>query len=132
MNQGLTLSLATLLALVTLTACSNDDRTTTSDPTASDDWVAEGQTSTPPGEDILGDGVVPDYSLEDTVHDDYTHAQTDLHDDMSQLEDDMSYVGELEIGIPFDEMVENGKIHDTDGILTDGENAQHDDFIRHK
>lgn len=126
MNKHMILPLATLMVALSFTGCRSDDTTTTSDPTTADDGVVEGQTATPPGEDILGDGVVPDYSLDGTVQNDLTHMEDDVRDDLSHAEGDMT------LGIPFDDMVENGQVHDTDGILTDGENAKHDDFIRYE
>lgn len=58
--------------------------------------------------DTDGDGILDD--LEDGMND----LKNDMEDGMKDLENS---------GASYDQMVRNGSIHDTDGILTDGENA---------
>lgn len=58
--------------------------------------------------DTDGDGILDD--LEDGVN--------DLQNDLEQGMDDLA-----DSGASYDQMVRNGSVHDTDGILTDGENA---------
>lgn len=64
----------------------------------------EDNTTERPEEDILGDGVTPDM---------------DMDMDEDSLMDD-----EFDVGVPYDEMLDNGYVHDTDGDLTDGENSK--------
>lgn len=61
-----------------------------------------------PSTDTDGDGILDD--LEDGMDD----LKNDVEDGMKDLEDS---------GASYDQMVRNGSVHDTDGILTDGENA---------
>ena len=61
-----------------------------------------------PSADTDGDGILDD--LEDGMND----LEDGLEDGMKDLEDS---------GASYDQMVRNGSVHDTDGILTDGENA---------
>ena len=58
--------------------------------------------------DTDGDGILDD--LEDGMND----LKNDMEDGMKDLENS---------GASYDQMVRNGSVHDTDGILTDGENA---------
>ena len=58
--------------------------------------------------DTDGDGILDD--LEVGMND----LKNDMEDGMKDLENS---------GASYDQMVRNGSIHDTDGILTDGENA---------
>lgn len=102
-----------LVAILALTGCSREDSTEdyqTMEPDTS------GNASPFPQQEILGDDTVTDYSLDSHMNQTY-----DQHQDE-----------QLEFGIPFDEMLENAYVHDTDGNLNDGENAKHDDFLHYE
>ena len=116
------LILITTLALVfSLSACGNDDplpdtndpdtgtmepTPDTTDPLTPDSTMDDGYTISPPNQDILGDGTMPN----------------------SAPYDSYGMSGDDSIGVPYSQMLENANVHDSDGILTDGENSQSDLF----
>ena len=65
-----------------------------------------------PSADTDGDGILDD--LEDGLEDGMNDLEDGLKDGMDDLENS---------GASYDQMVRNGSVRDTDGILTDGENA---------
>lgn len=127
MKRKLALLLVSGLLAFALVGCGGDDKdagTTdgtdgmltdqTDDPMQGQDDAdryqddgTEGMDDTP-STDTNGDGILDD--LEDGMDD----LKNDVEDGMKDLEDS---------GASYDQMVRNGSVHDTDGILTDGENA---------
>ena len=127
MKRKFALLLVSGLLAVTLAGCGGDDKdagTTdgtdgmltdqTDDPMQGQDDAdryqddgTDGMDDTP-STDTNGDGILDD--LEDGMDD----LKNDVEDGMKDLEDS---------GASYDQMVRNGSVHDTDGILTDGENA---------
>lgn len=127
MKRKFALLLISGLLAVTLAGCGGDDKdagTTdgtdgmltdqTDDPMQGQDDAdryqddgTDGMDDTP-STDTNGDGILDD--LEDGMDD----LKNDVEDGMKDLEDS---------GASYDQMVRNGSVHDTDGILTDGENA---------
>ena len=125
MRRRFALLLISGLLAFTLAGCGGDDKDTgTTDGT--DDMVTD-QNDSPgtdgSGEDHRtdgdGDGVMDD--LEDGMNDLGNDLENGMNDLGNDLKDGMS---DLEnSGASYDQMVRNGSVHDTDGILTDGENA---------
>lgn len=127
MKRRFALLLVSGLLAFTLAGCGGDDKNTgTTDGT--DDMVTDQNNDALTGEDNTdryqddgtdgtdknssadtnGDGILGD--LEDGMND----LGDDLKDGVQDLEDS---------GTSSDQMVRNGSVHDTDGDLTDGENA---------
>lgn len=126
MNNYTLVPLATFMAVLTLSGCRSDTSKDTADHNTMEQ--EELTDTTPPGQEILGDDVVSDHS--DSLQEDLTHAKDDVETDLKTGLDDVEDHLDDGIGIPFDDMLDNAYVHDTDGILTDGENAQHDDFLK--
>ncbi|WP_409969164.1 hypothetical protein RFF05_04290 [Bengtsoniella intestinalis] len=114
MNKRNLLPLLTLVTAMALVGCGRDNNTQ-DHQTMEPDTTTDNANPFPSGE-ILGDDTVTDYGIDSPMNQTY-----DQHEDEH-----------LEFGIPFDEMLENAYIHDTDGNLNDGENAKHDDFLHYE
>ena len=120
------LLLSGLLAFA-LVGCGGDDKNTgTTDGT--DDMVTDQNDSVQPDDDNTDryqddgtadmDNTPSDNTNDDTLLDDLENGMNDLGDDVEKGIDDLE-----DMGTSYDQMVRNGSVHDTDGILTDGENA---------
>lgn len=69
--------------------------------------------------DTNGDGILDDLDNGmDDLGNDLENGMNDLGNDLEQGMDNLE-----NSATSYDQMVRNGKVHDTDGILTDGENA---------
>ena len=127
MKRTLALLSAVLLA-VSLTACGNDQKT---DSNNANDAVIDG---TDGKDNTSGDGIMGDMAqgAEDAVQD-AEDGVLDAVDDMEKGADDMMDTAENagdamkrsveEGGVSYGEMLDNARVHDTDGDLTDHENA---------
>lgn len=96
----------TLLLALSLTACGPEDNNGTTGNTM---------------DDTLQDGVNDTQNAIDDAMDDTKDAMDDAANDAKNAFDD---VADDLGGNSWDQMVENGKVHDTDGDLTDGENSR--------
>ena len=127
MKRTLALLSAVLLA-VSLTACGNDQKT---DSNNANDAVIDG---TDGKDNTSGDGIMGDMAqgAEDAVQD-AEDGVKDAVDDVEKGADDMMDTAENagdamkrsveEGGVSYGEMLDNARVHDTDGDLTDHENA---------
>ena len=127
MKRTLALLSAVLLA-VSLTACGNDQKT---DSNNANDAVIDG---TDGKDNTSGDGIMGDMAqgAEDAVQD-AEDGVLDAVDDMEKGADDMMDTAENagdamkrsveEGGVSYGEMLDNARVHDTDGDLTGHENA---------
>lgn len=127
MKRRFALLLISGLLAVTLVGCGGDDKNTgTSDGT--DGMVTDQNDSA-----LLGEDDADRYQDDGTAGKDEDHRSDtdgdgildDLEDGIDDLGDDLKDgVEDLEdSGTSYDQMVRNGSVHDTDGVLTDGENA---------
>ncbi len=125
MTKQFPLLLVTLLVILGLTACGNDDKaerrmaddnyaandSTMNDSGTMDGGVLPGDSGTMESGVLPGDSSMPESAGENnTLKNDST-----LTDATSEKTHG--------IGVPFDQMLRNGKVHDTDGDLSDYENA---------
>ena len=138
MRRRFALLLISGLLAFTLAGCGGDDKDTGT-TNGTDDMVTDQNDSPLLGEDESdriqddgtdgsgedhrtdgdGDGVMDD--LEDGMNDLGNDLENGMNDLGNDLKDGMN---DLEnSGASYDQMVRNGSVHDTDGILTDGENA---------
>lgn len=126
MKRTLALLSAVLLA-VSLTACGNDQK---NDSNNANDAVIDGTD----GKENTNDGIMGDMaqSTEDAVQD-VGNGVKDAVDGVEQGVSDMTNTAENagkamkrsveEGGVSYGEMLDNARVHDTDGDLTDHENA---------
>lgn len=127
MKRRFSLLLLSGLLAFALVGCGGDDKNTgTTDGT--DDMVTDQNDSVQPDDDNTDryqddgtadmDNIPSDNTNDDTLLDDLENGMNDLGDDVEKGIDDLE-----DMGTSYDQMVRNGSVHDTDGILTDGENA---------
>ncbi len=126
MKRTLALLSAVLLA-VSLTACGNDQK---NDSNNANDAVIDGTD----GKENTNDGIMGDMAqgTEDAVQD-VGNGVKDAVDGVEQGVSDMTNTAENagkamkrsveEGGVSYGEMLDNARVHDTDGDLTDHENA---------
>ena len=127
MKRRFALLMISGLLAFTLVGCGGDDKNAgTTDGT--DGAVTNQNDST-----LLGEDDADSHQDDGTAGTDENHS-TNSNDDslLDDVEDGMDDLGnDLEQGMDnledsatsYDQMVRNGSVHDTDGILTDGENA---------
>lgn len=126
MRRRFALLLISGLLALTLAGCGGDDKDAgTSDGT--DGMVTDQNDDPLLGEDgsdryqddgTVTDGDHPTDNGGDSLLDDLEDGMDDLGDDLERGVDDLT-----DSGTSYDQMVRNGSVHDTDGDLTDGENA---------
>ena len=126
MKRKFALLLVSGLLAVTLAGCGGDDKDAgTTDGT--DGMVTDQNDSALTGDDSSdrnqddSTGMENDHSTDagdDGVLGDLEDGMNDLGDDLERGVDDLT-----DSGASYDQMVRNGSVHDTDGDLTDGENA---------
>ena len=127
MKRRFALLLVSGLLAFTLAGCGGDDKNTgTTDGT--DDMVTDQNNDALTGEDNTDryqddgtDGTDKNSSADtngDGILGDLEDGMNDLGDDLERGVDDLT-----DSGASYDQMVRNGSVHDTDGDLTDGENA---------
>ena len=128
---------AALLALI-LTACGTGKDNTTGSSASNGDYNTD---SAAPGDAVLGDttpDAIPDNGTTDnkTPSTDEGSMTSDLEKDAKDAVDDVKDAVDgaarstepkedesLFRAASYEQMVRNAKVHDTDGILTDGENS---------
>lgn len=126
MKRKFALLLVSGLLAVTLAGCGGDDKDAGT-TNGTDGMVTDQNDSALTGEDSSdrnqddGTGMENDHSTDagdDGVLGDLEDGMNDLGDDLERGVDDLT-----DSGASYDQMVRNGSVHDTDGDLTDGENA---------
>jgi len=130
MKRSFVILLASMLLVFSLTACGRNDNSNahTSDdpPTTSQDADTNGQESQNSQNDaLMGGGTgTPGDSMGDSM-DDSSQSNQD-----SATNQDGSPAGNetagSDVGVSYEQMLRNGRVHDTDGLLRDGENATSD------
>ena len=119
MKKSLALLLASAFLVFALTACGGDkkeDGVNGSDTPTTEDSMDDPDSSVT--DDIL-DGTGTTNGDRDTATDNHTSNQDGT---MSGLDSDTGS-NRARIGSSYDQMLENARVHDTDGDLTDYENA---------
>ena len=127
MKRRFALLLVSGLLAFTLAGCGGDDKDTGTTG-GTDDMVTDQNNDA-----LTGDDNTDRYQDDGTAGTDENHSADtngdgilgDLEDGMNDLGDDLKDgVQDLENkATSYDQMVRNGSVHDTDGDLTDGENA---------
>ena len=127
MKRRFALLMISGLLAFTLVGCGGDDKnagtTNGTDGAVTDqnDSALLGEDNTDSHQDDGTTGTDQDHSTEsngDSLLDDVEDGMNDLGDDLERGVDDLT-----DSGASYDQMVRNGSVHDTDGDLTDGENA---------
>lgn len=127
MKRRLALLMISGLLAFTLVGCGGDDKNAgTTDGT---DGAVTDQSDDP----LMGEDNSDSHQDDGTAGTDENHSTNSNGDNLlDDVEDGMDDLGnDLEQGMDnlenratsYDQMVRNGSVHDTDGILTDGENA---------
>lgn len=122
MKKQFTLALVALAALCALTGCgnrgNNANNTTPNNGSAS--------VTTPDGS-TSGNGLVGD--VENGLNDAGNAIGNGLNDVGDAITGNNGATsgtnnGTVSSGVPYDQMLDNGRVHDSDGFLTDGENSR--------
>ena len=103
MKQLIAILLATMLLAVCLTACGRRDNYG-QDDNATNNQTTDTNQTTPGSDAILGNDTSG--SVEERPNESVNNAASDG-----------------EIGVSYEQMLRNGHVHDTDGLLKDGENS---------
>lgn len=126
-KRRLALLLISGLLAISLVGCGGDDKNagtangTDGAVTDQNDSALLGEDNTDSHQDDGTAGTGEDHSTDsngDSLLDDVEDGMNDLGNDLEQGMDNLE-----DSGASYDQMVRNGSVHDTDGILTDGENA---------
>ena len=132
MKKQFTLALVALAALCALTGCGNRKETADNHNADTSVTAPNGSTSTtnPNGSHSVMDDV--ENGIADTG-DAIRDSVNDVGDAITGNNNGTTSNGNTgngntgngaTSGVPYDEMLNNGTVHDTDGVLTDGENAR--------
>lgn len=133
MKKQFTLALVALAALCALTGCGNRKETADNNGANSSVTAPNGSTSNPNGSHSVMDDV--ENGIADTgnaIQDGMNNVGDALTGDNygngttsnGTTQNGSTSNGADTSGVPYDEMLDNGAVHDSDGVLTDGENAR--------
>ena len=129
MKRSFMILLASMLLVFSLTACgrndSNNAQTSDDPPTTNQEANTNGQSnggqsnSGTQDDAIMGDGSQNDQNGTSGGQNDGPGAQ----EDSMMNESTPGSTEDQNVGVSYEQMLRNGRVHDTDGILTDGENS---------
>ena len=118
MKRLITLLLATMLLAVCLTACGRrDNYGQDSQQSTTNQTTGAAQNNTAPG-----------YSGEDAVLGSGNQTTGETHTSGQERPNDSAnnHAANEDVGVSYEQMLRNGRVHDKDGLLKDGENAVSD------
>ena len=119
MKRSFMILLASMLLLFSLTACGRNDKnnaqTSNDPPTTNQETVPDNQNSATENDAMMGDS----QNDENRIPNDTVNPPENSAMDESTPNDTIGQ----DVGVSYEQMLRNGRVHDTDGLLHDGENA---------
>lgn len=119
MKRSFMILLASMLLVFSLTACGRNDKnnaqTSNDPPTTNQETVPDNQNSGTENNAIMGDS----QNDENRIPNDTVNPPENSAMDESTPNDTIGQ----DVGVSYEQMLRNGRVHDTDGLLHDGENA---------
>ena len=119
MKHSFMILLASMLLVFSLTACGRNDKnnaqTSNDPPTTNQETVPDNQNSGTENDAMMGDS----QNDENRIPNDTVNPPENSAMDESTPNDTIGQ----DVGVSYEQMLRNGRVHDTDGLLHDGENA---------